>query len=137
MSKNKYKNSRQYSKIRTQNKKEILEDYVEAISDLIKSRWEARNTDLASHFGVSKPTINKNIKRLVSLKLVDAKPYRSIFLTDKGMILAEQSKDKHEIVLNFLLKLGISKKIAQEDSEGIEHHVSSETLSIMKKYIKK
>ena len=137
MSNSRYSGPKQYSKIRTQNKNEMLEDYVETISELISSKGEARNAELALHFGVSQATINKNIKRLVALNLVKTEPYRSIFLTEEGKKLAESSKNKHEIVLNFLLKLGVSSKIAEEDSEGIEHHVSKETLDFMKKFIDK
>jgi DtxR family manganese transport transcriptional regulator len=57
-------------------------------------------------------------------------------LTNEGKRLAQISKEKHEIVYNFLLSLGVSKKTAQYDSEGIEHHVSDETLKIMKKFRK-
>ena len=135
MSNSRYSGPNQYSKIRTQNKNEMLEDYVETISELISSKGEARNADLAQHFGVSQATINKNIKRLVTLNLVKTEPYRSIFLTNEGQNLANSSKAKHEIVLNFLIKLGVSNKVAEEDSEGIEHHVSPETLSFMKKFI--
>lgn len=130
-----YRSPNKYSKIRTQNKNEMLEDYVETISELMILKGEARNADLAKHFGVSQATINKNIKRLVTLNLVKTEPYRSIFLTDEGQNLANSSKSKHEIVLNFLIKLGVSNKVAEEDSEGIEHHVSPETLSFMKKFI--
>jgi DtxR family manganese transport transcriptional regulator len=52
MSNSRYSGPKQYSKIRTQNKNEMLEDYVEAISELITSKGEARNADLALHFGV-------------------------------------------------------------------------------------
>jgi DtxR family manganese transport transcriptional regulator len=57
-------------------------------------------------------------------------------LTYEGKRLAQISKEKHEIVYNFLLNIGVSKKTAQFDSEGIEHHVSDETLRIMKKFKK-
>ena len=130
------KNNSQYSNIRNQNKNEILEDYVEAIQEISEIKGDVKNADLAIHFGVSQATINKNIKRLISSKLATSEPYRSIFLTDEGKKLAEISKEKHNIVYQFLIKLGVSKKIAQYDSEGIEHHVSDETLKLMKNFSK-
>jgi len=126
----------QYSNIRNQNKNEILEDYVEAIQEISEIKGDVKNADLAIHFGVSQATINKNIKRLISSKLATSEPYRSIFLTDEGKKLAAISKEKHNIVYQFLIKLGVSKKIAQYDSEGIEHHVSDETLKLMKNFSK-
>ena len=125
-----------YSNIRNQNKNEILEDYVEAIQEISEIKGDVKNADLSIHFGVSQATINKNLKRLISSKLATSEPYRSIFLTDKGKKLAAISKEKHEIVYQFLIKLGVSKKTAQYDSEGIEHHVSDETLKLMKNFSK-
>ena len=128
------KSNSQYSNIRNQNKNEILEDYVEAIQEISEIKGDVKNADLAIHFGVSQATINKNLKRLISSKLATSEPYRSIFLTDKGKQLAAISKEKHIIVYQFLIKLGVSKKVAQYDSEGIEHHVSEETLKLMKSF---
>ena len=126
----------QYSNIRNQNKNEILEDYVEAIQEILEIKGDVKNADLSIHFGVSQATINKNLKRLISSKLASSEPYRSIFLTDEGKKLAAIKKEKHEIVNQFLIKLGVSKKTAQYDSEGIEHHVSDETLKLMKNFSK-
>ena len=128
------KDNSHYLTIRNQNKNEMLEDYVEAIQDILKNKGDVKNGDLAQHFGVSQATVNKNLKRLISFKLAKSEPYRSIFLTEKGEKLATQSKQKHEIVYNFLIKLGASRKTAENDSEGIEHHVSEETLKLMKKF---
>ena len=126
----------QYSNIRNQNKNEILEDYVEAIQEISEIKGDVKNADLANHFGVSQATVNKNLKRLINFNLAKSEPYRSIFLTNDGKKLAAISKQKHEIVYQFLIKLGVSKKVAQFDSEGIEHHVSEETLKLMKKFYK-
>ena len=130
------KSNSQYSNIRNQNKNEILEVYVEAIQEISELKGDVKNADLAIHFGVSQATINKNLKRLISSKLATSEPYRSIFLTDEGKKLAAISKEKHNIVYQFLIKLGVSKKVAQYDSEGIEHHVSNETLKLMKNFSK-
>ena len=124
----------QFSNIRSQNKNEILEDYVEAIQEILQNKGDVKNADLAQHFGVSQATVNKNLKRLINFKLAKSEPYRSIFLTEEGEKLATQSKEKHEIVYNFLIKLGVSRKTAENDREGIEHHVSDETLKLMKKF---
>ena len=68
------------------------------IADLIRNTGEARAVDLAKHFGVTGPTVNSIIRRLVRDGLVVSKPYRSIFLTDKGQTLADYCKQRHEIV---------------------------------------
>lgn len=125
-----------FEKIRKAHQTETAEDYVELINDLIEANGEARVVDLAERFGVSHATVNKTIGRLKKEGLVNSQPYRSLFLTDEGKKLAEECKKRHEIVYNFLLALGVSKEIAEFDSEGIEHHVSRETLNAFEAFAK-
>jgi len=115
---------------------EIAQDYVEAIADLSAAVGEARVTDLARRLGVTHVTVNRTLARLKSAGYVHTKPYRAIFLTDAGRQLAIESKQRHETVVAFLLSLGISKKAAELDAEGIEHHVSPETLAAMERRLK-
>ena len=97
----------QFSNIRSQNKNEILEDYVEAIQEILQNKGDVKNADLAQHFGVSQATVNKNLKRLISFNLAKSEPYRSIFLTEKGDKLATQSKQKYWINFNNRSMIGI------------------------------
>ena len=129
-------NSDRFEQVRNARNSETAEDYTEMISDLIRNVGEARAVDLAKHFGVTGPTVNSIIRRLVRDGLVVSKPYRSIFLTDKGQILADYCKKRHEIVYDFLIKIGVDSDTAKNDAEGIEHHVSAETLSVFEKYNK-
>ena len=129
-------NSDRFEQVRNARNSETAEDYTEMIADLIRNAGEARSVDLAKHFGVTGPTVNSIIRRLVRDGLVVSKPYRSIFLTDKGQILADYCKKRHEIVYDFLIKIGVNSDTAKNDAEGIEHHVSAETLSVFEKYNK-
>ena len=99
-------NSDRFEQVRNARNSETAEDYTEMIADLIRNAGEARAVDLAKHFGVTGPTVNSIIRRLVRDGLVVSKPYRSIFLTDKGQTLADYCKKRHEIVYNFLIKIG-------------------------------
>jgi len=108
---------------------EIAQDYVEAIADLKAAVGEARVVDLARRLGVTHVTVNRTLGRLQRAGYVHTRPYRAIFLTDAGRRLAEESKRRHETVVAFLRSLGVSKKAAELDAEGIEHHVSPETLA--------
>src|SRR5580698_1971624 len=115
---------------------EIAQDYVEAIADLSATVGEARVTDLARRLGVTHVTVNRTLSRLQAAGYVNTKPYRAIFLTATGQKLALESKQRHETVVAFLLSLGIPKKIAELDAEGIEHHVSPETLAALERRLK-
>ena len=130
-------NSDRFEQVRSARNTETAEDYTEMIADLIRETGEARAVDLAKHFGVTGPTVNSIIRRLVREELVISKPYRSIFLTEKGQILADYCKKRHEIVYDFLIKIGVNSETAKNDAEGLEHHVSPETLSVFEKYNKK
>ena len=116
---------------------EIAEDYVELIADLIAAEGEARVVELAERMGVTHATVNKTIARLQRDGLVSAKPYRSIFLTEAGSKLAEHSRRRHQIVLDFLKAIGVADETAELDAEGIEHHVSEETLAAFERLTRK
>ena len=130
-------NSDRFFQVRNARHKEIAEDYTEMIAELINDTGEARVVDLAERFGVTSPTVNSIIRRLVRDGFVESKPYRSIFLTDKGKKLAEFCKKRHAIVFKFLISLGVNLEAAKNDAEGIEHHVSPETLKVFEKFVKK
>ena len=119
-----------FDRIRRAHQSEVAEDYVEMISDLIEETGEARTVDLAARFGVTSPTVNAIVRRLQRENLVESRPYRSIFLTEAGKALAESSRARHQIVRDFLVTIGVPETIAEEDAEGVEHHVSEETLAV-------
>lgn len=116
---------------------ETAQDYVEAIADLTTTQGEARVVDLARRLGVTHVTVNRTLARLKRAGFVNTKPYRAIFLTDAGGKLADECKQRHQTVVSFLRSLGVAEKIAEMDAEGIEHHVSPETLAAFQRLLKK
>ena len=112
------------------------EDYVELIADLIAAQGEARAVDIARRLGVSHATVNKTLARLQRDGLVMTRPYRAVFLTEAGQLLAERSRIRHGSVVRFLRCLGVSEEMAEADAEGIEHHVSEETLAAFARFIR-
>ena len=126
-----------FDRIRRAHQSEVAEDYVEMIADLIMETGEARTVDLAARFGVTSPTVNAIIQRLQREDLVETRPYRSIFLTTAGKALADKARDRHRVVRDFLVTIGVPETIAEEDAEGIEHHVSPETLAVFAKITNK
>ncbi len=117
-----------FRQVREAHRRELIDDYVELISDLIREVGEARQVDMAARLGVSQPTVAKMLKRLASVGLIEMIPWRGVFLTPEGEKLAQESRERHQLVENFLLVLGVSPEIARRDAEGMEHHVSEETL---------
>ncbi|WP_024892129.1 manganese-binding transcriptional regulator MntR [Luteimonas huabeiensis] len=119
-----------FRQVREAHRSELVEDYVELISDLIADGGEARQVDIAERMGVAQPTVARMLQRLAREGLVSKRPYRGVFLTEAGEALASASRERHRTVEDFLLALGVPADIARRDAEGIEHHVSRETLEI-------
>lgn len=131
----KAKRDNRFARTRDDHSRELAEDYVELINDLINDRGEARAVDLADRLGVTTVTVSKTVSRLTKEGLVTSAPYRAIFLTQTGQKLARDCRRRHETVLQFLLALGVPNHDAELDAEGIEHHLSPKTLECMKKFL--
>jgi len=108
---------------------------VELIADLLDDGGEARQVDIAQRLGVAQPTVANMLKRLAADGFIVQRPYRGVFLTAAGRQLAEKSRLRHKIVESFLCALGISPETARIDAEGIEHHVSAETLEAFRRFM--
>ena len=124
-----------YRRTRSDHAQETAEDYVELIDDLIRKAGEARAVDVARSLGVTHVTVTKTLARLKREGLLTSEPYRSIFLTPKGKRLADRSRQRHELVVDFLLALGVPRTDAETDAEGIEHHISPRTLRAFKRFV--
>ncbi|MBR1187677.1 manganese-binding transcriptional regulator MntR [Bradyrhizobium sp. AUGA SZCCT0160] len=128
--------ARRFGKARSARSTAVLEDYVELISDLLGTTGEARPTDIARRLGVSHPTAIDTIARLKREDLVTARPYRGVFLTEKGETLAKRVRTRHRLVVDVLLALGVPQEAAEGDAEGIEHHVSDVTLKAFAEFLR-
>ena len=129
------RSAKKFERIRKAHQSEVAEDYVEMIADLIDRTGEARAVDLASLFGVTAPTVNATIQRLQKDGLVISRPYRSIFLTTEGQELAKSCKERHRVVRDFLVAIGVDRDVAEQDAEGVEHHVSKATLRCFAEFL--
>ena len=120
--------ARRHQRTRRDHSTETAEDYVEAVADIVDEQDTCRVVDLARRFAVSHVTVTKTVSRLKTAGYLDTEPYAPIRLTRKGKRVAQESRRRHRIVYEFLIALGISESVAEVDAEGMEHHVSAETL---------
>jgi len=116
---------------------ETAEDYVELVAQLIERHGEARIVDMARELGISNGTVTRTVGRLQKDGYLHTEPYRSVFLTQRGRDLADRCQRRHQLVVSFLRALGVAELTALQDAEGIEHHVSGETLEAMERYLKR
>lgn len=126
--KNSHRIAARHRRTRKDHSTETAEDYVEAVAEIHAEQGNCRVVDLAGRFDVSHVTVTRIVSRLKKEGYVDTEPYRPIQLTEKGTRLAEESQRRHALVYRFLLAIGVPERIAAIDTEGLEHHVSPETL---------
>ena len=127
--------ARRFGKARTAQSTALLEDYAELIADLLAAGGEARPTDIARRLGVSHATVIKTIARLKREGLATSRPYRGVFLTEPGEALAARVKSRHRLVVDLLLAVGVPREAAEQDAEGIEHHVSEASLAAFAEFL--
>ena len=109
---------------------------MEAIDDIVRTGEDCRVTDLSRRFGVSHVTVSRTVGRLARDGLVTTRPRQPIDLTDDGRTLAAAARRRHQTVVAFLKAIGVSASQAIVDAEGMEHHVSDETLRRMRAVIR-
>ena len=125
-----------HASVREAHSAETAEDYVEAIEAVSREKGTCRVADLVRVFGVSHVTVSRTVGRLVRDGFATTEPYQPIELTAKGQSLARSSRRRHEVVVRFLIALGLDAATAELDAEGIEHHVSPRTLRVFEQFTK-
>lgn len=114
-----------------------LEDYVEAIYRRTREAGFARVVDIAKMLRVKMPSVNSAVKELASLQLVKYEKYREITLTEEGIAVAKKVFERHTVLKNFLLSLGVSEENAEHDACAMEHILSEETIAALEKATKR
>jgi DtxR family transcriptional regulator, manganese transport regulator len=130
--------AQRHLRVRRQHSDELAQDYVEAIYRLHLVGDVVRVTQLQEIFGVSHVSVIRALKRLEERGLVAEKrsSEKGVCLTGEGEELARQSAARHALVVRFLRALGVSQEQADADAEGVEHHLSKESLQAMENFLK-
>ena len=114
---------------------ESAEDYLECILKLSKQRPVVRSIDIANDMNYSKPSISVAMKNLRLNGYINVDESGFITLTDSGMEIASNIYDRHLILKKWLEFLGISPETAEQDACKIEHTLSKETYTALRKHI--
>ena len=114
-----------------------LEDYIEVVYVLIHEKNRARVRDIATTLKVKMPSVVKGISELKKLELVTQEPYGDVELTAKGRRIATMILNRHNKIREFLMLLGVSKRIADKDACQMEHILSVETMDRIRDFLKK
>ena len=112
-----------------------MEDYLEIIAELVDLKGYATTLDISRYMGVCAPSVTKMLQRLDENGFLEYEKYHGINLTDKGIQVAEGIRQKHGILLEFFEILGVGYDTANQDTEGIEHHLNPKTIKQLRKFI--
>ena len=108
-----------------------VQDYLEQIHQLIEAKGYARAVDIASNLGVSQASVSAMIQRMDAEGFVIYEKYRGIILTEKGREIACHIIERHEVLTRLLRSFGVDEETIYRDVEGMEHHISSQTLGVL------
>ena len=105
-----------------------VEDYLEAIEQLIQRKGYARVVDIAAGLKISQASVTAMVQRLDAEGFIKYEKYRGMVLTSSGLEVARRIAHRHQLLTDFLRVLGVAdEKIIYDDVEGMEHHISPET----------
>lgn len=107
------------------------EDYLERIHELIEAKGYARVVDIASSLKVRQASVTSMVQKLARAGFVKYEKYRGLILTDQGRDVARRIQRRHETLSRFFSIFGLDAETQRRDIEGIEHHLSPDTLEIL------
>ena len=111
------------------------EDYLEIISELVDLKGYATTLDISRYMNVSPPSVTKMLQKLDEGGYLEYEKYHGINLTEKGNKVAHSIRQKHDILLEFFEILGVGNETANQDAEGVEHHLNPKTIRQLRKFI--
>lgn len=122
---------------RSHHSTEAAEDYCELILDILETHDEARTCHIADRLGISHVTAIRTLQRLQLEGYIVTSPRKPVTLTTKGKKTAIFAKERHLLLVEFLMSIGVPRDIAEIDIEGAEHHFSPKTLASIRTFMNK
>lgn len=114
---------------------EAVENYLETILVLSKKKPDLHAVDICDELGYSRPTVSVVVKQMKGNGLITVDEFNHIALTERGRVIAEGIYERHNIISEFFMAIGVSEETALEDACKIEHDISDETFECIKKHI--
>jgi Mn-dependent DtxR family transcriptional regulator len=112
-----------------------VEDYLERIHELIENKGYARPIEIAEALNIKQSSVTKMMQRLHDLGFAHYEKHRGLTLTEAGIGVALRVRRRHEYVAQFLRLIGVEEHSLQRDIEGIEHHISPETMNRLEAFV--
>lgn len=112
-----------------------MEDYLENIYQLIETKGYARVSDIAEALEVHPSSVTKMVQKLDENKYLIYEKYRGLVLTAKGKKIGKRLVDRHHLLEDFLRLIGVREELIYQDVEGIEHHLSWESITCIENLV--
>ncbi|MBE6685305.1 MAG: metal-dependent transcriptional regulator [Ruminococcaceae bacterium] len=110
------------------------EMYLETIHVLSKKNGSVRAIDISEYMGYSKPSVSRAMSILKSADYIEVDEHGYITLTDTGLEIANKMYERHTLLTEFLIRIGVDKETAADDACKIEHHISEASFEAIKRF---
>jgi len=118
------------------NYNESIEMYLETIHILSKKQNNVKSIDVANELKYARASVSRAMKIMMEKEYITMDDKKNVFLTEKGLEIANRIYDRHVTLTNLLESIGVSKSVAEDDACKIEHVISNETMDAIKKHYK-
>ena len=126
---------RDANSVKKQDRTDRMEDYLEVIYELVQQKGYATTVDISSYLNVSSPSVTKMMQKLDETGYLNYEKYRGIKLTNEGNRIARNIRNRHGLLAEFFMIIGVDEETANNDAEGIEHHLHPETMKKLEEFI--
>lgn len=113
------------------------EMYLEAIYVLTKKQGNVRSVDVSEYMGFKKPSVSRAVGLLKDGGYISVEATGNLVLTEEGRNIAEKIYERHILITDFLVRLGVEREVAAEDACRMEHVLSDESFKAIKKHAEK
>ena len=121
--------------VKKEDRTDRMEDYLEVIYELVQQKGYATTVDISSYLNVSSPSVTKMMQKLDETGYLIYEKYRGIKLTNEGIRIARNIRNRHGLLAEFFMIIGVDEETANNDAEGIEHHLHPETMKKLEEFI--
>ena len=127
---------REANSVKKDERTDRMEDYLEVIYELVEEKGYATTVDISIYLNVSSPSVTKMVQRLDESGYLNYEKYRGIKLTDEGIRVARNIRNRHGLLAEFFKIIGVDEEIANNDAEGIEHHLHPQTIKKLEEFVR-
>jgi Mn-dependent DtxR family transcriptional regulator len=126
---------RDANSVKKEDRTDRMEDYLEVIYELVEQKVYATSVDISNYLNVSSSSVTKMMQRLDETGYLIYEKYRGVRLTQEGIRIAQSIRNRHGLLAEFFKIIGVDEETANNDAEGIEHHLHPRTIKKLDEFV--